>query len=495
MGLLRKPVLRGGPLGPWRLPIVAIYSLNHSSVGRTTHAAGTAGAHIGYITRSSACLEVLAERMPSAQAGERGGEARAWLDAQEAADRKNARVIDKLMLALPCELNAEQQSALVRSFAESVTEGRAPWFAAIHQDHPENPHAHLVIRDKDLATGKRVVGLSEKGSTDRLREVWERHANLALEMAGRDERIDRRSLKAQGVDREPTIHVGPTAAAIERQGKTVPSQVRTTRRGREVRYPEIDGGKTRSQHNAQIRARAAEKARLARQARKVPQEAVQGLPLGVSNPAAASRPQGGPGGALRAQPIMVVPGTQFEALEAIWNRHVTMIFDQIRERALNLIAKAEKHRRNLLDRHRATEPQAPALKMLEGRRYHEAHAAWEKSAQALLHGRVARINQRIAHLKDYADRQGRGWKLAAEKFGAQQPEFIRTITIAMERDQAAAAAEKAAQGRAAAIAERHELARKIREEREARTRGQERPAQTPALKPSSRDQDRGGRGR
>ena len=80
---------------------MAIYSLNHSSIGRSTHAAGTAGAHIGYITRSSACLDVLAERMPSARAGERGGEARAWLDAQEAADRKNARVIDKVMLASP----------------------------------------------------------------------------------------------------------------------------------------------------------------------------------------------------------------------------------------------------------------------------------------------------------------------------------------------------------------------------------------------------------
>lgn len=240
---------------------MAIYSLNHSSIGRSTHAAGTAGAHVGYITRSSACLTIMAERMPSASPGQRGGEARSWLDAQEAADRKNARVIDKVMLALPKELTPEQQAALIRSFAEDVTQGQAPWFAAIHADHPENPHCHLVIRDKHPETGKRVVGLSEKGSTERLREQWERAANLALELAGREERIDRRSLKAQGIDLEPTIHVGPQVVAMERQSKAIESKpqevVASNGMKREIRWPEIDGGNSRAEHNKQVRARNA----------------------------------------------------------------------------------------------------------------------------------------------------------------------------------------------------------------------------------------------
>ena len=41
---------------------------------------------------------------PQVAAGSRGGAARAWMDEAEAGDRKNARVIDKLMLALPREL-------------------------------------------------------------------------------------------------------------------------------------------------------------------------------------------------------------------------------------------------------------------------------------------------------------------------------------------------------------------------------------------------------
>lgn len=199
---------------------MAIYSLSHSSIGRTTHAAGTAGAHVGYISRSGACREMVGERMPVPEPGERGGEARTWLDEQEAGDRANARVVDKVMLALPRELTSEQRVQLVRDFAEDLTQGRASWLAGIHDTgkDADNPHAHLVIRDRDIETGKRVIGLSGKGSTEILREKWEKTANLALERAGHDIRIDRRSLAAQGIeDRQPSKHMGPNVVQMERR--------------------------------------------------------------------------------------------------------------------------------------------------------------------------------------------------------------------------------------------------------------------------------------
>jgi hypothetical protein len=39
-----------------------------------------------------------------------------------------------------------------------------------------------------------------------------------LEQKGLEERIDHRTLKAQGIDREPTIHMGAEATALERRG-------------------------------------------------------------------------------------------------------------------------------------------------------------------------------------------------------------------------------------------------------------------------------------
>jgi hypothetical protein len=381
---------------------VAIYSLNHSSIGRSTHAAGTAGAHVGYITRSGACLTVIAERMPLAVKGQRGGEARAWLDDQEAADRKNARVIDKVMLALPRELTAEQQAALVRDFAEEITLGRASWLAAIHQDHPDNPHAHLVIRDKDPETGKRVVGLSEKGSTDRLREAWEVAANLALEGAGREERIDRRSLKDQGADREATIHVGPQAAAMERQGKPVDSQVRDTpcRGGiREVRWPEIDGGHTRASHNDRVRAQNAARERA--RGRRTDAEA---LPARFSLEGPQRAPE--PSLVAVAAPATASPyaSLSFAALSTAWTDHLQVVLVGVIQRAEKLMAKIDALTAALdrrLEAHREAAPSKPRIQAFGGiERWQEKRADWAKDEKRI-QARYWQVRKRAERVKEY----------------------------------------------------------------------------------------------
>ena len=135
-----------------------------------------------------------------------------WLKREESTDRKNARVIDKLMVALPRELDASQRLGLVRRFLRRIGLGRIPWMAAIHDqgEDAHNPHAHILIRDRDIETVRRVAQLSEKGSTKRLRKLWEEEANLALQEAGKAARIDCRSLRDQSIDRQPQRHRGPS---------------------------------------------------------------------------------------------------------------------------------------------------------------------------------------------------------------------------------------------------------------------------------------------
>jgi len=106
---------------------MAIYSLNLKSIGKTTHAAGTAGAHLRYIARADAKPELTAQHMPTDPT-----EARTWMNQAEAADRKNARVVDKVRIALPRELTPEQRMQLVQDFARDLTGDQVPWFAAIH---------------------------------------------------------------------------------------------------------------------------------------------------------------------------------------------------------------------------------------------------------------------------------------------------------------------------------------------------------------------------
>jgi hypothetical protein len=230
---------------------VAIYSLHIRSVGRSTHRAGTASAHVKYITRADAVSRIMGDHMPLDPRA-----ARSWLDAQEQADRANARVVDKLMLALPRELTPDQRAQAVANYCRDLTGGRCAWLAAIHDrgEDAANPHAHIVLRDRDIETDQRVMRLSDNArdrtkaglepkAIEWVRERWEHHANGALERAGCDERIDRRSLDVQRIDREPQIHIGPGAKALEARGERPESK---------EQYKEIDAGRTRPERNAEV---------------------------------------------------------------------------------------------------------------------------------------------------------------------------------------------------------------------------------------------------
>jgi hypothetical protein len=255
---------------------MAIYSLRLLPIGKTTQKAPyTAAAHIRYITRKGAVSHHMAERMPDQSA-----RAMRWLRAQERSDRVDARVADKLVIALPRELTQQQQIERLYGFAEDLTKGRASWFSAIHAEGKDrnNPHAHLLVRDRDVSTGRRVVMFSAgakeareraaKGDTvptslALTRALWARHVNQALENAGSSERVDHRSLIDQGHFRRPQIHEGPNVRAMHARGARPKSQDRVVRNPalrrkgspalRTVRYRDIDGGQSRVEYNASLK--------------------------------------------------------------------------------------------------------------------------------------------------------------------------------------------------------------------------------------------------
>lgn len=200
---------------------MALYSLHTSAIGKTTHDAGTASAHLGYICRTKACREVIAANLPVPKKGTRAIKTRDWLRGQEDADRSNARVIDKIMIALPVELDAQERVELVKNYIKRIGAEDVPWLAAIHDTDADadNPHAHLVIRDRHKDTGKRVLGLGKREVLHSMRETWAEVTNSALRAAGHDTRIDHRTLKEQGIDREPQKHIGPVAKGIDADGR------------------------------------------------------------------------------------------------------------------------------------------------------------------------------------------------------------------------------------------------------------------------------------
>ena len=135
--------------------------------------------------------------------------------------KENARIADKLMIALPLELTPEQRYEAVQSFMQDLGKGRVPWCAAHHDSGKDahNPHAHIVFKDADIDTGRKVIGTTtssrdvreaeEHGwkvpprtTTADLRKMWCSHLNACMERAGLDLRFDPRTLKEQGIDRE-----------------------------------------------------------------------------------------------------------------------------------------------------------------------------------------------------------------------------------------------------------------------------------------------------
>jgi len=243
---------------------LAIYSLNVATVGKTTHMPGTAGAHLRYIGRHEAVRHVEAEHMP-----DEPQQARTWMDRHEAQARKNARVMTKIRIALPRELDERQRTELLRDTVREMTGGRVPWFAAIHDRGKDahNPHAHVAVIDRDIETGKRVLRLSDgarerrkagmaENGVEAIRQHWEYKANAALERAGHAARIDRRSLEVRGEDRTPQIHIGPQANHIDHsvhrpESRVVPDPTPQNPE-RVIDYPAIDAGRTRREYSAGI---------------------------------------------------------------------------------------------------------------------------------------------------------------------------------------------------------------------------------------------------
>ena len=158
-----------------------------------------------------------------------------WNLAERAERRKDACVAREIEIALPSELSAAQRHALAVGFARTLaTERGCAVDVCIHapsKDGDErNHHAHLLMTTRTvrrLESGAIVLGAKceqERAGRDRkadlaaIRERWAAMCNAALQYAGYAARVDHRTLEAQGIDREPTRHMGPTATAIERRG-------------------------------------------------------------------------------------------------------------------------------------------------------------------------------------------------------------------------------------------------------------------------------------
>lgn len=154
---------------------------------------------------------------------------RLWNAAELAEKRKDACVAREFEVALPSELSPAERRRLAVDFAKGMAnrEGCAV-DVAIHAPGREgdnrNFHAHILRTTRKVeADGLGAKLDTEKAGRKRVddleavRTLWANLTNERLRENGIDAQVDHRSLKAQGIEREPTQHLGPAASGYERR--------------------------------------------------------------------------------------------------------------------------------------------------------------------------------------------------------------------------------------------------------------------------------------
>ncbi len=164
------------------------------------------------------------------------GREKLWNAVEATEKRKDSQLARELRIMIPRELSPEARITtvrdyLIKSFVSKGMVADVCWHNKVASDGLEQPHAHVLLTMRPLTAtgfgpksrhewipdpsgrthpdGRPVLVISNLDSWnspdyfDQCREDWERIANEALEKAGSDERIDRRSLLERGLSRLP----------------------------------------------------------------------------------------------------------------------------------------------------------------------------------------------------------------------------------------------------------------------------------------------------
>ena len=173
-----------------------------------------------------------------------------WNAAEAIEKQWNSQLARRFVLAIPRELPRSQYADLIRDYCREffVSKGMIADFA-IHDKGDGNPHAHILLTmramdetGKWLPKSRKVYDLDENGERIRLasgrwkshkedtvdwndqkyaeiwRQGWADTANRYLEAIGSPERLDLRSYARQGIDKIPTVHMGPAVSQLEKKG-------------------------------------------------------------------------------------------------------------------------------------------------------------------------------------------------------------------------------------------------------------------------------------
>lgn len=184
-----------------------------------------------------------------------------WNEVEKKDRKANSRYAKEFNVALPVELTNEEQKALITKFVQEtfVDKGMVA-DVAIHRDHEENPHAHVMLTNRPFnpdgswglksktqyvldKNGKQLltkngnpkqrkiwlVDWDKPGKVEEWRHAWAEEVNSLFQAKGMPERISEKSYEEQGIEKTPTKHEGHNSQTKERKAfnEAVKEQDRT----------------------------------------------------------------------------------------------------------------------------------------------------------------------------------------------------------------------------------------------------------------------------
>lgn len=212
-----------------------------------------------------------------------------WNRAEQSEKRKNSSLAREFEIALPEELPRDAQIELAKGFAQEIADkyhvaADLCVHSADKNGDQRNIHAHILTTtrriDEHGELGEKARELDDyktrTAHVEQLRERWAVLVNDELEKHGVKERVDHRTLAAQGIDRVPQIHVGVHATQMERRGiETARGAENRKRQELNKRVDELKAELTAEQEKAAAAARVKTAAKNApEKTQPAPQKAV-----------------------------------------------------------------------------------------------------------------------------------------------------------------------------------------------------------------------------
>ncbi|ORN37704.1 Mobilization protein A [Lentilactobacillus parabuchneri] len=185
-----------------------------------------------------------------------------WNEVEKKDRKSNSRYAKEFNVALPVELSESEQKELLTKYVQEnfVDQGMVA-DVAIHRDHPDNPHAHVMLTNRpfnpDGTWGQKtkteyildshgnktktpagnvrnrkiwLVDWDKKEKITEWRHNWAASVNQALEQKNIPDQISEKSFVEQGIADTPTQHEGINSKRYER--KAFNQQVKTYRKSK-----------------------------------------------------------------------------------------------------------------------------------------------------------------------------------------------------------------------------------------------------------------------